>query len=634
MPFYRDYRDQFLSAVGASIEGTTCPWRFMFSHNFSLSRTLFLAVGQFNEDFGENWGLEDIELGFRLHQAGARFYLDEEHHAYHQPHLEQSRQDQPLAMKNALLFSRLFPFLEIELICLFGTDLGAFYQEARRLLDEPGFSQQAFDISDPSKEIALAYLHSADLKVPGPAHHYWGMYIQNVATDSVQTVHILPAFHQFGELVQAGILAEAFRVGRWVRFADCTAVQETTIRNRSRLLGWSVSYERQGPRLTLSKKTKIPSRIFVLVLPSVFEPRRRSGYLAMALRLETEGCRVMLQDPKGTVTVAGEDFGWATEADGLDAIFGSQFAYLANRHIISSELVLSGLFTTLRPGSLVVDDLGYPGLDGYPAVPQIPGTLPVSGDFLDRLGLVHWLESGSATAPSAALHAEVALLAVMASGFDEDGIADLIAGFEALHEDFPGVRLTIKTLDDAPLAGHCFAEHNETSRRFKLQGALRKNERDRLKLAASVTASPARDAIRVIRDNWTMDDYGRFIASADAVVCATRGTGVPLEVSMALVQGVPVLAPGHLDSAWAEGQTLFPIETRQVSFAEAFEIPETSATIKLLAQVSDLDSLKLQMRNLHSFAVAARASGQRHPLGDQALNRLKTQLDRQWEQLF
>ncbi len=55
-----------------NVEWLAEPWRLAYTGNLSLSSALFQRIGGFSERF-TGWGLEDIDLGYRLHAAGARF---------------------------------------------------------------------------------------------------------------------------------------------------------------------------------------------------------------------------------------------------------------------------------------------------------------------------------------------------------------------------------------------------------------------------------------------------------------------------------------------------------------------------------------------------------------------------------
>ncbi|MCA9609211.1 MAG: glycosyltransferase, partial [Myxococcales bacterium] len=65
-------REPTLRATFDHPEWLEDPWGLTYTGNVSLSRRLLARVGGFADDF-VGWGLEDIDLGYRLHRAGARF---------------------------------------------------------------------------------------------------------------------------------------------------------------------------------------------------------------------------------------------------------------------------------------------------------------------------------------------------------------------------------------------------------------------------------------------------------------------------------------------------------------------------------------------------------------------------------
>jgi peptidoglycan/xylan/chitin deacetylase (PgdA/CDA1 family)/GT2 family glycosyltransferase/pyruvate-formate lyase-activating enzyme len=58
------------------------PWRLAYTGNLSLPRSLLDEVGGFAPEF-VGWGLEDIDLGYRLHRAGARWVFSRFAVGYH-----------------------------------------------------------------------------------------------------------------------------------------------------------------------------------------------------------------------------------------------------------------------------------------------------------------------------------------------------------------------------------------------------------------------------------------------------------------------------------------------------------------------------------------------------------------------
>jgi glycosyltransferase involved in cell wall biosynthesis len=58
-------------------------WSLMYGGNFSVDHALLEEVGPFDERF-EGWGVEDVELAYRLARAGARFVLEKQAYGWHQ----------------------------------------------------------------------------------------------------------------------------------------------------------------------------------------------------------------------------------------------------------------------------------------------------------------------------------------------------------------------------------------------------------------------------------------------------------------------------------------------------------------------------------------------------------------------
>lgn len=92
------------------------PWVSLFTSNFSISKSLFCKIGGFDEIF-KQWGFENFELGYRLHDEGIRFVLEREainFHIFHKADRTGNRRDDSMRVfyekyakeeiKNLLLF--------------------------------------------------------------------------------------------------------------------------------------------------------------------------------------------------------------------------------------------------------------------------------------------------------------------------------------------------------------------------------------------------------------------------------------------------------------------------------------------------------------------------------------------------
>jgi glycosyltransferase involved in cell wall biosynthesis len=65
-------REPTLRACLDNLDWLAAPWPLTYTGNLSLPRALFDRIGGFDDAF-VGWGLEDIDIGYRLHRAGGRF---------------------------------------------------------------------------------------------------------------------------------------------------------------------------------------------------------------------------------------------------------------------------------------------------------------------------------------------------------------------------------------------------------------------------------------------------------------------------------------------------------------------------------------------------------------------------------
>lgn len=89
-------------------------WQLFFSHCLCVCRDEVLNVGGFDEQFGNHWGAEDIELGFRLHQNGCTISLNENVRCYHIYHDYNFKKNIISLKKNYSLFLKKHRYWEVE----------------------------------------------------------------------------------------------------------------------------------------------------------------------------------------------------------------------------------------------------------------------------------------------------------------------------------------------------------------------------------------------------------------------------------------------------------------------------------------------------------------------------------------
>jgi LmbE family N-acetylglucosaminyl deacetylase/glycosyltransferase involved in cell wall biosynthesis len=100
-----DIREPFYARYGDELGDLPAPWLMYWTCNTSARRDQLLRVGLFDENF-RSWGAEDVELAYRLHRDGARFFLARAAVSLHYPHLKSYSENMRAAAANYLYFAR------------------------------------------------------------------------------------------------------------------------------------------------------------------------------------------------------------------------------------------------------------------------------------------------------------------------------------------------------------------------------------------------------------------------------------------------------------------------------------------------------------------------------------------------
>lgn len=80
-----EMRHVALNNLSFNVPAHKYPWILTFTCNLSVPRQMLVDIGGFDENF-KKWGYEDVELGYRLFQKGARFVVNPRLEAIHQSH--------------------------------------------------------------------------------------------------------------------------------------------------------------------------------------------------------------------------------------------------------------------------------------------------------------------------------------------------------------------------------------------------------------------------------------------------------------------------------------------------------------------------------------------------------------------
>lgn len=89
-PEFQDIRNPYYQKYQDNLADLPAPWLFFWTNNVAVPTDLLLQAGGFDENYN-SWGVEDIDLGYALFQAGAQFTLVRDALSVHYPHEKKRR---------------------------------------------------------------------------------------------------------------------------------------------------------------------------------------------------------------------------------------------------------------------------------------------------------------------------------------------------------------------------------------------------------------------------------------------------------------------------------------------------------------------------------------------------------------
>ncbi|MFI9364478.1 glycosyltransferase [Kitasatospora sp. NPDC053057] len=102
-----DLRESYYERYGEDLGVLTAPWLMWWTCHVSADTAQLRGVGGFDEAY-RSWGAEDVDLGYRLHQAGARFVLRRDAVSLHVPHPKSYQDNMAAAAANYRYFAEKF----------------------------------------------------------------------------------------------------------------------------------------------------------------------------------------------------------------------------------------------------------------------------------------------------------------------------------------------------------------------------------------------------------------------------------------------------------------------------------------------------------------------------------------------
>jgi len=111
---YLDIREVVYESCGDNIMALQLPWILFWTGNISIKKSEIDRVKGFDVNFDGNWGIEDIDMGYRIFKNGVPIILNRNASSVHCPHFSNTAEKLRQEKTNKLYFIEKHKFAEAE----------------------------------------------------------------------------------------------------------------------------------------------------------------------------------------------------------------------------------------------------------------------------------------------------------------------------------------------------------------------------------------------------------------------------------------------------------------------------------------------------------------------------------------
>lgn len=561
------------------------PWRFVYSHSFSIEKQEFEKIGKFNIDFGDNWGLEDIELGFRLFLSGCKFELLTNCISYHQPHFGQSLVEQKDIHTNARLFLKLHNCYDVEIYNTFFPEFEKYHKHLNQLKES--YIIPKHDYLNKFDLVFACLIDSIEAKQFN--NMQLGCYTI-FDDDTISKIFILNLFFEFKRTLQLAILSEAFRISKFIAFDNISDKQINRVLSLIEFVGYKVKILYENTMVFFEKEDNTKSHFYEILLPDLFQPEKRYVYNWLAVFIRANNNYVCVREKKNVNSLIDEDFALNNKNAKNNILnenkwFGvSSINFLASsamllsdpEHSFPKSIQTSVFFDDdflLKYDSLRTKILGY--YNTYDK--DIFGGI----SYLSVFNEVHSYRENHIQKKSE----DIFICVFMENGFKEDGIDIVLDAFNSFIEQNEKIKLIIKFPNYNTLGKHAFPAHNNQSKFNKLFAIIQKFEIDKKLLIDKIQFLNLQERVNLIQENLKIHEIVKLISNTDLLISVGRNCCVPPQVYIAMLLKKHVILAEHQKKYLYKdlNDLCISVKSKPYSFAKEINLPLSCFNMHYLA---------------------------------------------------
>ena len=574
------------------------PWRFVFSHTLSIEKNDFLEAGQFNIEFGNHWGFEDIELGVRLQKIKCKFYLIKDNFTYHQPHFQQSNIEQHEKSYNERLFMKFHNGFESELYKCFYNN---FYEYYSCLLEQynnfncPTKSQ----IREFDKIFGCLISLDGERKISSKVQ----LGIYSIDDDlSKKRLLILNAFFNYPEMIKISILFEAYRVASQIYFEDLTEEQEFEIIHLSLKSGIVANQRKENNYTIFVKEWDQDSKLFLFLLPDVYQPEKRYVYLWLANELLKKGNFVKIRDMKNTRHLGYEDLYFDKEIqneleNNIDRYFGkNRVQFIGSAAVLMSDMEID--FPLSKTAYIFSDD-DYQ--IAYNSIKQrhIGQCTCYDESTYSILSLLSVYDSVILERKINVSPEKNSYICFMENGFREDGIDITLQCFSQIVSTTSKAKLIIKIPDYENINKETYPLHNKSSIYAKIFASTQKFNSDYQMLTNMIENLGIKDNVFIVRKNCSIKEICHLENQVEATMFFSRGICASPQFYISILLRKKTIISEHIKFINELKSYCTVLNSSAVDFSRELNLPISCLNSNYLAYKTDTNYFLDKLQILH-----------------------------------
>lgn len=539
LPWIDDVRAQDIRESGGDFSAIDGAWRFCYSHGLSLSRDLFFRAGGFDEQFGLNWGFEDVELGYRLFLQGAEFILLDGLDVFHQPHEEQSAGNLFQADLNREIFRSKHPAGAVELVSCFGPNIGLVLSAVEQAAT--AYPSEFLPSRDATEDICLGcYLQPGQRSLS--AGVALGVYLP--PDFPTGTLRIVRGFFRLPHMVQCFILNTACQRGSVWTVESLSSESRGTLLSLLDLLGIVADITEGEKTLMVSVETVTQNRILNIILPGFSQPESRTFFIHLVREIKARGGWPIITDLEGKPDFSREETLFSGKEDAeLTRMKLGYYGPLGGRFIVAENELFALSGSGPLQEILVCGNRGLVRAEYMlPPADPLPGCLPIPAESI--AGLTAWFGFRNVASFAAGLGNQVErdrILVFMLNGYHEDNLPGILSAFESFQNRDGDLKLVIKIAAFEHSAENAYIMHNRSSRMMNLWDIRRKKDYDVFLLREEIRVRGLSERVEILDTPLSVADRWSLYRGVRGVLALSGTTLVPLEAFEALGAGVPLL---------------------------------------------------------------------------------------------